>query len=104
MARTDDDSWDITESVGATALGVAWVRSQESTSKCPLYTDPYAEMFIEEAIKHGWETPQRHMAERIRSISGYAASRTKWFDEFFIAAGASGIDQAVHRGARRPPA
>ena len=23
MARTDDDSWDITESVGATALGVA---------------------------------------------------------------------------------
>ncbi len=37
----------------------------------------------------------RHMAERIRSISGYAASRTKWFDEFFIAAGASGIDQAV---------
>ena len=28
-------------------------------------------------------------------IGGYAASRTKWFDEFFIAAGASGIDQAV---------
>ena len=26
---------------------------------------------------------------------GYAASRTKWFDEFFIAAGANGIDQAV---------
>ena len=25
----------------------------------------------------------------------YAASRTKWFDEFFIAAGANGIDQAV---------
>ena len=24
MVRTDDDSWDITESVGATALGVAW--------------------------------------------------------------------------------
>ena len=39
--------------------------------------------------------PQRHMAERIRSIAGYAASRTKWFDEFFIAAGAGGIDQAV---------
>ena len=31
MARTDDDSWDITESVGATALGVAWARSQEAT-------------------------------------------------------------------------
>ena len=35
------------------------------------------------------------MIERIRSISAYAASRTKWFDEFFIAAGAGGIDQAV---------
>ena len=31
----------------------------------------------------------------IRSITGYAASRTKWFDEFFIAAGANGIEQAV---------
>jgi len=54
-----------------------------------LYTDPYAEVFIEEAIARGWELPQRHMAERIRSISGCAASRTKWFDEFFIAAGAA---------------
>ena len=27
MARTDDDSWDITESVGATALGVAMARA-----------------------------------------------------------------------------
>ncbi len=95
MARTDDDSWDITEGVGATALGVAWARSQEATSECPLFTDPYAEVFIEEAMARGWQTPHRHMAERIRSISGYAASRTKWFDEFFIAAGASGIDQAV---------
>jgi methyltransferase (TIGR00027 family) len=35
------------------------------------------------------------MIERIRAISAYAASRTKWFDEFFIAAGANGINQAV---------
>jgi methyltransferase (TIGR00027 family) len=95
MARTDNDSWDITESVGATALGIAWARSHESKSQCPLYTDPYAEVFIDEAVARGWELPQRHLAERIRSISGYAASRTKWFDEFFIAAGAGGIEQAV---------
>ena len=95
MARTDDDSWDITESVGATALGVAWARSQESTSQCPLFTDPYAQMFIDEAIARGWKLPPTPVVERIRSISGYAASRTKWFDEFFIAAGAAGIDQAV---------
>jgi methyltransferase (TIGR00027 family) len=95
MARTDDDSWDITESVGATALGVAWARSQEATSQCPLYTDPYAQMFIDEAVARGWKLPPTPVVERIRSISGYAASRTKWFDEFFIAAGAAGIDQAV---------
>ncbi|WNG93359.1 SAM-dependent methyltransferase [Mycobacterium sp. ITM-2016-00318] len=95
MTRTDNDSWDITEGAGATALGVAWARSQESTSECPLFTDPFAEMFVEAAIARGWQLPQRHIAERIRSIAGYAASRTKWFDEFFIAAGARGIEQAV---------
>ena len=95
MARSDDDSWDITESVGQTALGVAWSRSQESTSDCPLFTDPYAQLFIDAAIDRGWQQPPKYMLDRIRSIAGYAASRTKWFDEFFIAAGANGIGQAV---------
>src|SRR5919112_5601828 len=95
MTRTDGDSWDITEGVGATALGVAWSRSQEVTSDCPLFTDPFAQMFIDAAVDRGWELPPNSMLERIRSIGNYAASRTKWFDEFFIAAGANGIDQAV---------
>ncbi|OBI78891.1 SAM-dependent methyltransferase [Mycobacterium sp. E740] len=95
MARTDDDSWDITESVGATALGVAWARAQEQETDCPLFTDPYAKMFVDAAIDRGWRLPPAHMVARIRAIGGYAASRTKWFDEFFFAAGANGIDQAV---------
>jgi methyltransferase (TIGR00027 family) len=95
MARTDDDSWDITEGVGATALGVAWSRSEETASDCPLFTDPYAQLFVDAAMDRGWQLPPQYMIERIRSIGGYAASRTKWFDEFFIAAGANGIDQAV---------
>jgi methyltransferase (TIGR00027 family) len=95
MARTDDDSWDITEGVGQTALGVAWSRSQEATSDCPLFTDPYARLFVDAALDRGWELPPKYMLDRIRSIGGYAASRTKWFDEYFIAAGANGIDQAV---------
>src|SRR5215211_1019879 len=95
MVRTEDDSWDITEGVGQTALGVAWARSQEATSDCPLFTDPYAQLFIDAARKRGWQLPPKYMLERIRSISGYAASRTKWFDEFFIAAGANGIEQSV---------
>lgn len=95
MARTDDDSWDITESVGATALGVAWSRAQEHVSECPLFTDPYAQMFVDAAMERGWQLPPAHMVERLRAIGGYAASRTKWFDEFFLAAGANGIDQVV---------
>jgi methyltransferase (TIGR00027 family) len=95
MARTDGDSWDITEGVGATALGVAWSRSQETASGCPLFIDPYAQLFVDAAMARGWQQPPGYMLERIRSIGSYAASRTKWFDEFFIAAGANGIEQAV---------
>jgi methyltransferase (TIGR00027 family) len=95
MVRTDDDSWDVTEGVGQTALGVAWSRAQESGSGCPLFIDPYAQLFVDAALDRGWQLPPKYMLDRIRSIGDYAASRTKWFDEFFIAAGANGIDQAV---------
>jgi methyltransferase (TIGR00027 family) len=95
MARTDDDSWDITESVGATALGVAFARAQEATVSCPLFTDSYAQRFVDAAVARGWQLPPSHMVERIRAISNYAASRTKWFDDFFITAGAHGIAQMV---------
>jgi methyltransferase (TIGR00027 family) len=93
MARTHDDSWDITESVGATALGVAMARDAESDCECPLFTDPYARLFIEAATKRGWKPSA--VAERMPMMRGYAAARTKWFDEYFIAAGANGIDQVV---------
>ncbi|GAB5900634.1 SAM-dependent methyltransferase [Mycolicibacterium mageritense] len=95
MARTDDDSWDITESVGATALGVAMARAHESESDCPLFTDRYAQVFLDAAAARGWRPPTGAMGQRIRAISDYAASRTKWFDDFFIAAGGTGIAQAV---------
>ena len=95
MARTDDDSWDITEGVGQTALGVAMARADETTNELPLFSDPYAQLFLDAATERGWRHPLPYMIERIRSIGGYAASRTKWFDEFFIAAGANGIEQAV---------
>jgi methyltransferase (TIGR00027 family) len=95
MARTDDDSWGVTEGVGQTALGVAMARADEATSECPLFTDPYAQLFLDAAIERGWRRPPKSMLDRIRAIGGYAASRTKWYDEFFIAAGAGGIKQAV---------
>jgi methyltransferase (TIGR00027 family) len=93
MTRTHDDSWDITESVGATALGVAMVRAAESDCDCPLFTDRYAQFFIDAATERGWDPSG--VAKRLPIVRSYAAARTRWFDEFFINAGASGIDQAV---------
>jgi methyltransferase (TIGR00027 family) len=94
MARTDDDSWDITESVGATALGVAMARATESACDCPLFTDAYAQLFIDAATERGWE-PSPVLTERLRFVGGYTAARTRWFDEYFTTAGANGIEQAV---------
>ena len=47
MARTDNDSWEITESVGATALGVAAARAADTESDNPLINDPYARIFLD---------------------------------------------------------
>jgi methyltransferase (TIGR00027 family) len=95
MARTDDDSWDITDGVGQTAVGVAWSRALEAESDHPLFTDPYARLFVDAAMARTRRQPPKYLLDRLRAIGGYAASRTKWFDEFFIAAGANGVDQAV---------
>ena len=95
MSRTDDDSWDITEGVGATALSVARARVAETAADCPLYTDPYAHFFLEAAAEAGWQSPFGDDPERMQGMAAYMASRTKNFDEFFTTAGADGIDQVV---------
>jgi methyltransferase (TIGR00027 family) len=93
VARADDDSWDITESVGATALGMAMVRAAESDSGYPLFIDRYAQLFVDAAVARGWDSSD--VGRHLPLVQNYAAARTKWFDEYFIAAGANGIDQAV---------
>jgi methyltransferase (TIGR00027 family) len=102
MTRTDNDTWDITEGVGATALGVAMARAAESQSDCcPLFDDPCAQWFVDAATERGWQSPFTDadladtLPSRVRAVWGYAAARTKHFDDFFIAAGAAGIRQVV---------
>ncbi|SIN18670.1 S-adenosyl-L-methionine-dependent methyltransferase [Mycobacteroides abscessus subsp. abscessus] len=46
MARTDDDSWDLASSVGATATMVAAQRALASHVPNPLINDPYAEPLV----------------------------------------------------------
>jgi methyltransferase (TIGR00027 family) len=108
MTRTEDDTWDITESVGATALGVAAGRAAETASDQPLISDPYAQMFLDEAGDgfpnfYGRERDlppelvelDPRIGERMQAMKGYIASRTLFFDAFFMNAAAAGVRQAV---------
>jgi methyltransferase (TIGR00027 family) len=107
MARTDDDTWDINESVGATALGVAGGRAAETNIADPLISDPYAQLFLEAAGDGIWrvylddELPAElveldpQFEDRMQAMLGYTACRTKFFDDYFLAAAGNGIRQAV---------
>ena len=67
MARTDNDTWEITESVGATALGVAAARAAETRRENPLISDPFAQVFLD-AVGDGvwnWHSAPQLPAELI---------------------------------------
>ncbi|OBA61800.1 SAM-dependent methyltransferase [Mycobacterium sp. 1100029.7] len=107
MARTDNDSWEITESVGATALGVAASRAAETESDNPLIRDPFARIFLDAAGDGVWNwysagklpdellDAEPSLALQMRAMVGYMASRTAFFDSFFLDATTAGIKQAV---------
>jgi len=106
-ARTDNDTWEITESVGATALGVAAARAAETRSVNPLINDPFAQVFLD-AVGDGvgsWHSAPQLPAElveaepelplQMQAMVGYMASRTAFFDQFFLDATHAGIRQVV---------
>jgi methyltransferase (TIGR00027 family) len=106
MARTENDSWEITESVGATALGVASSRAAETRSENPLIRDPFAQVFLDAAGDGVWNwhsvplpleviEAEPEVPLQMRAMIGYMACRTAFFDNFFIDATRAGIRQAV---------
>lgn len=104
MARADDDTWGITESVGATALGVAAARAVETESENPLIHDPFARIFLNEAGEGIWSVyadPARSadvdpdVRTVVRAMVDFMAVRTVFFDEFFLAAAGAGVRQVV---------
>ncbi len=107
VVRTENDSWEITESVGATALGVASARAAETESENPLISDPYARVFLDAAGDGvwNWHAGPQLPAELIelepdlplqmQAMVGYMASRTAFFDTFFLNATQAGIRQVV---------
>ena len=106
-ARTDNDTWEITESVGATALGVASARAAETESENPMIRDPFARVFLDAAGdgRWNWYSASRLPADlleaepelslQMKAMVGYMASRTAFFDQFFLDATGAGIHQAV---------
>jgi methyltransferase (TIGR00027 family) len=99
--RTDNDTWDITTSVGSTALFVAAARALEAQKPDPAAVDPYAEVFCR-AVGGQWadlldgnapEHPLRtEFGEHFVNFQGV---RTRYFDTYFRAAAADGVRQVV---------
>jgi methyltransferase (TIGR00027 family) len=104
LVRTDGDCWDITESVGATALGVAAARAAETARPDSLIRDEYAYLLTASAGPAwaqmasgddewlGDDDDARRMHEMARN---YQAVRTHYFDGYFNAAVRTGIRQIV---------
>lgn len=105
--RTHDDSWDIASSVGTTAVMVAAARAAETARPDPLISDPFARILVEGAGGGVWglmmdeEWVARAVdidpegAAIFAHMGSYQAVRTRFFDDFFIAAGETGIRQVV---------
>jgi methyltransferase (TIGR00027 family) len=108
MARTDDDTWDLASSVGATATMVAAARAMATKAERPLINDPYAEPLVRavgldlftrlatgELTAADLEDDSDGSPAGTQRMTDNMAVRTKFFDEFFIDATNAGIRQAV---------
>jgi methyltransferase (TIGR00027 family) len=101
--RSEGDSWDITESVGATALSVAAARAVETASDDPLIRDQFAYLLVSTAGQPWarlassleWIGDDDHGRRAHRLAIDYQAVRTHYFDSYFAGAVAAGVRQVV---------
>ncbi|WKG05513.1 class I SAM-dependent methyltransferase [Mycolicibacterium sp. HK-90] len=101
MSRSDNDSWDLASSVGATATVVAAQRAVASRGPDPLIDDPYAEPLVRAVggdvvvtMLDGEDAPDSIAALNRKQLAEAMAVRTRFFDGLFIHA-AAGVRQAV---------
>ncbi|WP_431237303.1 class I SAM-dependent methyltransferase [Mycolicibacterium aichiense] len=103
MTRTDNDTWDLASSVGATATLVAAARAAASRERDPLIDDPFAEPlvravgidFFTKMATGDLPTPDDQSAMGVTRMTDNMAVRTKFFDEFFQGAADAGVRQVV---------
>jgi methyltransferase (TIGR00027 family) len=103
MSRTESDSWDLASSVGTTATMVAAARAVASREDDPLFDDPYAAPlvravgldFFTRLADGEVELPDGGNPGGPAFLATSIAVRTRFFDDFFVDAGAAGVRQAV---------
>lgn len=104
MARSDNDSWDIASSVGATATMVAAGRAR--ASRAALIDDPFAEPLVRAVgidFFIRWASGELDSADvdiadapwGMQRMTDQQAARTRFIDAFFLAAQHDGIRQVV---------
>jgi methyltransferase (TIGR00027 family) len=106
MTRTENDTWDLATSVGATATMVAAGRARASKAANPLIDDPFAEPLVRGVgvdFLTRWATGELAAADvdapdagwGMQRMTNLLAARTRYFDAFFVDAMNAGLRQAV---------
>ena len=104
MGRTDNDSWDLATSVGATATMVAAGRARATRSG--LIDDPFAEPLVRAVgvdFFTRWARGELDSADvdvpgaawGMQRMTDMLAARTRYIDAFFAATAAAGVRQVV---------
>ena len=107
MTRTDDDSWDLASSVGATATMVAAGRAMATRDPKGLINDPYDDPLVR-AVGLDFFTKMidgeldfsllpNSSPDRTQAIVDGMGIRTKYFDEYLLAAVQAGVRQVARR-------
>lgn len=106
MPRTDNDTWDLATSVGATATMVAAARAIATNADNPLIEDRFAEPLVRAVgvdFFTRWVSGDLAAADvddhesgwKLEHMPAAMAARTRFFDSFFQDATQAGIRQAV---------
>ena len=106
MPRTDNDTWDLATSVGATATMVAAARAIATKADNPLIDDRFAEPLVRAVgvdFFTRWidgdlvaaDVDDHESGWKLEHMPAAMAARTRFFDSFFRDATQAGIRQAV---------
>ena len=104
MTRTDQDTWDLGSSVGATATMVAAARALASAENDAIINDPFAaplvravglDFFIRLVEGEVLPSESQNGERDLRLETDSIAVRTRFFDDFFLNAARDGVTQSV---------